>query len=151
MIKGNELDVENIDFELLSKIGGKFLCFILFLNFKESLTSMQPDLSNYHGVWIKMYIFNGHVINFEKSKLKTADMWLIPLDLVTNYNIPVHYNILIMWLCVMNQTGFFFFFFHVLFSISFQFEGKKCNLNSSHWDHKNTWKSDVFYSWPNNS
>ena len=32
MIKGNELDVENIDFELQAKKGDQFLCFTLFLN-----------------------------------------------------------------------------------------------------------------------
>ena len=30
MIKGNESDVGNIDFELQAKIGEKCLCFILF-------------------------------------------------------------------------------------------------------------------------
>ena len=30
IIKGNELDVGNIDFELQAKIGVKCLCFILF-------------------------------------------------------------------------------------------------------------------------
>ena len=35
MIKGNESDVGNIDFELQAKIGDKFLCFTLFLNFNE--------------------------------------------------------------------------------------------------------------------
>ena len=31
MIKGNESDVGNVDFEILAKTGYKFLCFILFL------------------------------------------------------------------------------------------------------------------------
>ena len=35
MIKGNESDVGNIDFELQTKIGDKFLCFTLFLNSKN--------------------------------------------------------------------------------------------------------------------
>ena len=35
MIKGNELDVGNIYFELQTKRGDKFLCFTLFLNFKN--------------------------------------------------------------------------------------------------------------------
>ena len=35
MIKGNELDVGNIDFELQAQRGDKFLRFSLFLNFKE--------------------------------------------------------------------------------------------------------------------
>ena len=32
MIKGNESDVRNIDFELQAKIGDKFLCSTLFFN-----------------------------------------------------------------------------------------------------------------------
>ena len=32
MIKGNESDIGNIDFELHAKTGDKFLCFTLFLN-----------------------------------------------------------------------------------------------------------------------
>ena len=32
MIKGNESDVGNIDFELQAKKGDKFLCFTLFLS-----------------------------------------------------------------------------------------------------------------------
>ena len=35
MIKGNESDIGNIDFELQGQKGDKFLCFSLFLNFKE--------------------------------------------------------------------------------------------------------------------
>ena len=35
MIKGNESDVGNIDFELQANRGDKFFCFTLFLNFKE--------------------------------------------------------------------------------------------------------------------
>ena len=35
MIKGNELDVGNIEFELQAKRGDKFVCFALCLNFKE--------------------------------------------------------------------------------------------------------------------
>ena len=35
MIKGNESDVENIDFELQAKRGDKFLCFTLFLSLKN--------------------------------------------------------------------------------------------------------------------
>ena len=35
MIKGNELDVGNIDLELQAKRGDKFLCFTLFLNLKN--------------------------------------------------------------------------------------------------------------------
>ena len=32
MIKGNELNVRNIDFELYAERGDKFLCFTLFRN-----------------------------------------------------------------------------------------------------------------------
>ena len=35
MIKGNESDVGNIDFELQAKRGEKLLCFTLFLNIKN--------------------------------------------------------------------------------------------------------------------
>ena len=35
MIKGNELDVGNTDFELQAKTGDTFLCFSLFLNLKN--------------------------------------------------------------------------------------------------------------------
>ena len=42
MIKGNEWDVRNIDFELQAKRGDKF--FTLFLNFKELFISLQPDV-----------------------------------------------------------------------------------------------------------
>ena len=44
MIKGNESDVRNIDFELQAKIGHKCLCIILFLIFKELVISLQPDV-----------------------------------------------------------------------------------------------------------
>ena len=44
MIKGNESDVENIDFELQAKRGDKFLCFTLFFNFNELFVSLQPDV-----------------------------------------------------------------------------------------------------------
>ena len=44
MIKGNESDVGNIDFELQAKRGGKFLCFTLFLNFTKLFISLQPDV-----------------------------------------------------------------------------------------------------------
>ena len=35
MIKGNESDVGNIDFELQANRGDKFLCFTLFFNLKN--------------------------------------------------------------------------------------------------------------------
>ena len=53
MIKRNELDVGNIDFELQAKRGDKFLCFSLFLNFKECLY-LCNQMSNWDGVWIKI-------------------------------------------------------------------------------------------------
>ena len=37
IIKGNELDVGNIDFELQAKRGDKFLCFTLFLKLKNCI------------------------------------------------------------------------------------------------------------------
>ena len=37
MIKGNESDVGNIEFELQAKRGNKFLCFTLFPNLKNCL------------------------------------------------------------------------------------------------------------------
>ena len=44
MIKGNESDVGNIDFELQAKIGHKCLCILLIMNFKELVISLQPDV-----------------------------------------------------------------------------------------------------------
>ena len=42
MIKGNELEVANIDFELQARCY-QFLCFALFRNFKELFITLQPD------------------------------------------------------------------------------------------------------------
>ena len=44
MIKGNESDVGNTDFELQTNRGDKFLFFTLFLNSKELFISLQPDV-----------------------------------------------------------------------------------------------------------
>ena len=44
MIKGNESDVGNTDFELQAKRGDKFLCFTLLLNLKEMFISLQPNV-----------------------------------------------------------------------------------------------------------
>ena len=44
MIKGNKLDVSNINIVLQAKRGDKFLCFTLFRNFIEFLISLQPDI-----------------------------------------------------------------------------------------------------------
>ena len=49
MIKGNELDVGNIDFELQAYRGDKFLCFTLFLNFKEC-SYLRNQMSDWDGV-----------------------------------------------------------------------------------------------------
>ena len=40
----NELDGRNIEFELQAYTGDKFLCFTLFLNFKEWFISPQPGV-----------------------------------------------------------------------------------------------------------
>ena len=42
MIKGNESDVANIDFELQAKRGDKFSCFTLFKIQKDLLISQEP-------------------------------------------------------------------------------------------------------------
>ena len=44
MIKGNESDVVNVDFELQAKRGDKFLCFTLFLKLKNLLISLEQDI-----------------------------------------------------------------------------------------------------------
>ena len=53
MIKGNESDVGNIDFELQAKRGNKFLCFTLFLNLKNC-SYLCNQMSDWDGVLIKM-------------------------------------------------------------------------------------------------
>ena len=50
MIKGNDSDVGNIDFELQAKRGDEFLCFILFLNFLKLFIYLQPDVRLRWGV-----------------------------------------------------------------------------------------------------
>ena len=75
MIKGNESDVRNIDFELQAERCDKFLCFTLFL--KE-----QPDVLLRWGLDQNVaFLMNKWFI--KKSKLNIADVWLIPLDPVT--------------------------------------------------------------------
>ena len=54
MIKGNESDVMNIDFELQAKRGDKFLCFTLFLNFSELFISLQPHI---HLTWVRINMY----------------------------------------------------------------------------------------------
>ena len=44
MIKGNELDVGHINFDLQAKRSDKLLYFTLFLNFTELFISLQPDV-----------------------------------------------------------------------------------------------------------
>ena len=44
MIKGNESDVGNIDFELQAKRGDKFLCFPIAFELKELFIFLQPDV-----------------------------------------------------------------------------------------------------------
>ena len=46
MIKGNESDVGNIDFELQAKRGNKFLCFTLFLNLKNNCSYLCNQMSD---------------------------------------------------------------------------------------------------------
>ena len=82
MIKGNESDVGNIDFELQTQRGDKFLCFSLFLNFKEC-SYLRNQMSDYEGFGSKCSILNVQVISVKNLKLNIADMWLIPLDHVT--------------------------------------------------------------------
>ena len=43
-IKRNESDIGNIDYELHAKRGDRFLCFTLFLNLRELVISVQPDV-----------------------------------------------------------------------------------------------------------
>ena len=49
MIKGNESDVENINFELQAKRGDKFLCFTLFLKLKNC-SCLQNQMSDWDGI-----------------------------------------------------------------------------------------------------
>ena len=53
MIKGNESDVGNIDFELQAKRGDKFLCFTLFLKLKNC-SYLMNHMSDWDVIGIKM-------------------------------------------------------------------------------------------------
>ena len=53
MIKGNESDAGNFDFELQAKRGDKFLCFTLFLKLKNC-SYLRNHMSDWDGIWIKM-------------------------------------------------------------------------------------------------
>ena len=74
MIKENESDVGNIDFQLKAKRGDKFLCFTLFLNFKELFISLQPDVRLRLGFESKCSSFNEQVIYIKKLELNIANM-----------------------------------------------------------------------------
>ena len=83
LIKGNEWDVRNIDFELQAKRGDKFLCFSLFWTSKNC-SYLCSQISNWDGVWIQNVEFwMDSWFRLKKSKLNIADMWLIPLACVT--------------------------------------------------------------------
>ena len=56
MIKGNESDVRNIDFELQAKRDDKFCSFTLFLKLKNC-SYLWNQMSDWDGIWIKMYHF----------------------------------------------------------------------------------------------
>ena len=52
MIKGNESDVANIDFELKAETDDIFLCFKMFWNSKNC-SYLLNQMSDCNGVWIK--------------------------------------------------------------------------------------------------
>ena len=56
MIKGNESDVENIDFELQAKKSDKFLCFTLFMNLKNC-SNLCNQMSDWDRILIKTQQF----------------------------------------------------------------------------------------------
>ena len=73
MIKGNESDVENIDFELQAKnvLNSYVLhCFLIKEIIHISATRCPIEM----GFGSKCSILNGQVIYIEKSKLNMADM-----------------------------------------------------------------------------
>ena len=73
MIKGNESDVGNIDFELQAKRGDKFLCLYCFeLQRIVHISATRCPIEM--GFGLKCRILNGQVIYIEKSKLNIADM-----------------------------------------------------------------------------
>ena len=82
VIKGNESDVGNIDFELQAKRACKF--FVLHcLGTSMSYSYLCNQMSDWDGFESKCNVLNGQVDYIEKLKLNIADMWIIPLDLVT--------------------------------------------------------------------
>ena len=73
MIKGNELDVRNTDFESHAERGDKFVFHIVFellVIVHISATRCQNEMAFDR----KCSISNGKVINNEKSKFNIADM-----------------------------------------------------------------------------
>ena len=74
MIKGNESDVGNIDFELQAKRGDKFLCFTLILNLKKNVHISATRYPIEMGFRSKCSILNGQVIYIQKGKSNIADM-----------------------------------------------------------------------------
>ena len=66
MIKGNDSDVGNIDFELQAKKGDKFLCFTLLFEL-TNCSCLCNQMSGWDGVWIKMEFFEW-----------TSQNWILP-------------------------------------------------------------------------
>ena len=77
--RGNKSDVWNIDFELFTKRGDKFLCFTMVRNIKDC-SYLCNQMSDWDGVRSKCSIL---VVDNEKLKSNIADMRLIPLDRAT--------------------------------------------------------------------
>ena len=67
MIKGNESDVRNIDFELEAKKGEKLLCFTLFFEL-TNCSYLCNQMSGWDGVWIKMEFFEWTSHSYWKVK-----------------------------------------------------------------------------------
>ena len=73
MIKGNESDVGNIDFELQAKRGDKFLCLHCF-GLQRILYIFATTCPIEMGFGSERSMFTGQVIYIKKSKLNIADM-----------------------------------------------------------------------------
>ena len=71
MIKGNESDFGNIDFELQAKRCDKFLRFTLFLNFTELSISLQPD------VWLRWGLDQNVALLMDKWLLLKNQNWIL--------------------------------------------------------------------------
>ena len=79
MIKGNELDVVNIDFGLQTKRGDKFSSLTLVLNFKELFVSLQSD------VQLRWSLEQNVDFNMNKWYMLKNQNWLFATcDRVTN-------------------------------------------------------------------